>query len=61
MPIALQPDGKILIGGAFIAVSGYVIAYVARLNTDGTLDPDLQRVRGQLCLQHRGATRMAKY
>jgi len=37
--IALQPNGKILIGGAFNAVSGYTTHKLAsRLNTDGSLD-----------------------
>jgi uncharacterized delta-60 repeat protein len=36
--IALQPDGKILIGGAFSTVAGASRGNVARLNTDGTID-----------------------
>ena len=36
--IALQPDGKILIGGHFTSYSGTSINRIARLNTDGTLD-----------------------
>ena len=35
---AVQPDGKILIGGAFGAVLGVTRSNIARLNTDGTLD-----------------------
>jgi len=35
---ALQPDGKILIGGSFNAVLGVTRNNIARLNTDGTLD-----------------------
>ncbi len=44
--IALQPDGKILIGGQFTSLrpggSGNAIgrSYFARLNADGTVDPD---------------------
>ena len=34
----VQPDGKILIGGAFSAVLGVPRNNIARLNTDGTLD-----------------------
>ncbi len=36
--IALQPDGKILIGGAFADILGAPSSYIARFNTDGTLD-----------------------
>lgn len=37
--IAIQSDGKILIGGDFLRVSGVTRNYMARLNSDGTLDP----------------------
>ena len=36
--IAVQTDGKILIGGAFNTILGVTRKYIARLNTDGTLD-----------------------
>jgi uncharacterized delta-60 repeat protein len=36
--LALQPDGKVLIGGSFTAVSGTNCNGIARLNTNGTLD-----------------------
>jgi len=36
--IAMQPDGKILIGGGFKAILGVARGNIARLNTDGTLD-----------------------
>ncbi|MEP6900614.1 MAG: delta-60 repeat domain-containing protein, partial [Actinomycetota bacterium] len=36
--MALQPDGKILIGGQFTSVGGLPRTYLARLNTDGTPD-----------------------
>jgi len=35
---AVQPDGKILIGGVFNTVLGVARKNIARLNTDGTLD-----------------------
>ncbi len=35
---AMQPDGKILIGGLFSTVLGVARNNIARLNTDGTLD-----------------------
>ncbi|MGW8184632.1 MAG: Ig-like domain-containing protein [Candidatus Moraniibacteriota bacterium] len=36
--VALQPDGKIVIGGWFESYNGTARNYIARLNTDGTLD-----------------------
>jgi uncharacterized delta-60 repeat protein/uncharacterized repeat protein (TIGR02543 family) len=36
--IAVQSDGKILIGGSFAKYNGTVRGHIARLNTDGTLD-----------------------
>ncbi|MES2567217.1 MAG: T9SS type A sorting domain-containing protein [Bacteroidota bacterium] len=36
--LALQPDGKILIGGSFTSCNGTAINSLARLNSDGTLD-----------------------
>lgn len=36
--VVVQPDGKILIGGAFTTVQGVTRNRVARLNIDGTLD-----------------------
>lgn len=37
--VSLQPDGKILIGGAFTSFNGTSRKGIARLNSDGTLDP----------------------
>jgi uncharacterized delta-60 repeat protein len=36
--IALQPDGKVLIGGLFTSVNGIARTNFARLNADGSLD-----------------------
>jgi uncharacterized delta-60 repeat protein/uncharacterized repeat protein (TIGR01451 family) len=36
--IALQPDGKAIIGGDFTAVNGFVRNHIARLYADGSLD-----------------------
>lgn len=33
-----QPDGKILVGGAFTNICGQMHSFLARLNSDGTLD-----------------------
>ena len=38
--ILVQPDGKILIGGAFTGIDGQVYNRIARLNADGSLDPE---------------------
>lgn len=35
---AIQPDGKILVGGDFLAFNGVTQKYILRLNTDGTAD-----------------------
>jgi len=37
--IAIQGDGKIIIGGEFTSYNGTAINRIARLNTDGSLDP----------------------
>lgn len=38
--MVVQPDGKIVIGGSFTAVNGVPRYNIARLNADGTLDPN---------------------
>jgi uncharacterized delta-60 repeat protein len=40
--IALQPDGKVLVGGLFSDISHVVRNSIARLNTNGTLDTTFQ-------------------
>jgi uncharacterized delta-60 repeat protein len=37
--LAMQADGKILVGGAFLTCNGATRCGLARLNSDGTLDP----------------------
>jgi uncharacterized delta-60 repeat protein len=37
--LALQADGKILVGGAFTIIGGMPRSRLARLNTDGSVDP----------------------
>jgi uncharacterized delta-60 repeat protein len=37
---AVQPDGKIIIGGSFTSYNGISRNYIARLNSDGSLDTD---------------------
>ena len=36
--VALQPDGKILVGGAFTHINGTPCNYIVRLNANGVLD-----------------------
>ena len=36
--VAIQPDGKILVGGAFNLVNGTSVAKLVRLNSDGSID-----------------------
>ena len=36
--IAIQPDGKILVGGDFAIYQGFIRNRIVRLNTDGTID-----------------------
>jgi uncharacterized delta-60 repeat protein len=38
---ALQPDGKILVGGTFTAYNGFTKSYLVRLNSDGSIDNTL--------------------
>lgn len=40
--IALQPDGKILVGGSFTSYNGLDQRRIARLNADGSLDTSFQ-------------------
>ena len=36
--VAIQPDGKILLGGEFITFNGFARSHILRLNPDGTMD-----------------------
>jgi uncharacterized delta-60 repeat protein/uncharacterized repeat protein (TIGR01451 family) len=36
--LAIQPDGRILVGGSFIQFNGLPLSRIARLNADGSLD-----------------------
>jgi hypothetical protein len=44
--IALQPDGKVIIGGNFLHVNGISRKYLARLNANGSLDPSFNSANG---------------
>jgi uncharacterized delta-60 repeat protein len=36
--VALQPDGKVVVGGSFTSINGYSRLGIARLHTNGTVD-----------------------
>lgn len=40
LAVAIQSDGKVIIGGYFTSYNGSSQGYMARLNTDGTRDPN---------------------
>jgi uncharacterized delta-60 repeat protein len=44
--IAVQPNGKILIGGRFTTYNGKTVNRIARLNIDGTLDDEFKSGMG---------------
>lgn len=44
--VALQSDGKVLIGGQFSSFNGTGAAYLARLNADGSLDNTFSTITG---------------
>jgi uncharacterized delta-60 repeat protein len=58
--IALQADGKIIIGGRFTSYNGVVRNRIARLNIDGSLDPTFNPGTGadntvtSIAIQHDG-------
>jgi uncharacterized delta-60 repeat protein len=63
--IAVQPDGKAVIGGWFYFVDGVYQPYFARLNVDGSLDPDfsptLDSIVTHLAISPSGAIGVAGY
>lgn len=52
LSIALQPDGKILIGGSFSTINGVSRNSIARLNADGSLDASFNPGTGALGIQY---------
>lgn len=44
--VALQPDGKVLVGGYFDAINGVARFGIARLMTNGTVDPEFNAGEG---------------
>jgi uncharacterized delta-60 repeat protein len=59
--VAVQPDGKILVGGLFFHFNGTAQSGIARLNAEGTLDPGFLPLSGadnavfSIALQPNGA------
>jgi uncharacterized delta-60 repeat protein len=53
--VALQADGKVLIGGYFTAVNGVSRSRIARLNADGTLDTGFNPAANNAVFFHRRA------
>ena len=62
---AVQPDGKILVGGFFTSVLGVTRNYIARLNPDGTLDtafnPNIDAVVFSIAVQPDGRILVGGY
>jgi len=46
LALAQQPNGKVLIGGAFTTIAGVSRNYIARLNADGSLDTTFESSSG---------------
>lgn len=44
--LAVQPDGKILVGGSFTSFNGQTCGNIIRLNPDGSLDSSFAQVAG---------------
>lgn len=44
--VAVQADGKIVLGGAFTSVDGIAASHVVRLNADGSVDNDWAPISG---------------
>lgn len=42
--VALQPDGKVLVGGSFSTFAGVARSRIARLNSDGTFDTNFVKM-----------------
>lgn len=44
--VLIQPDQQIVVGGQFTTIAGAARARIARLNSNGTIDPTFSRKRG---------------
>ncbi len=44
--LAQQPDGRIIVGGGFTSINGVECGQIARLNTDGSVDPSFDTGTG---------------
>lgn len=47
--LAVQSDGKILVGGGFSVYNGFTVSGLVRLNPDGSVDPSFAIGSGTLC------------
>ena len=52
LSLAIQPDGKILVGGDFTTLGGAARSRIGRLNADGSLDASFDAGRGQPGRRH---------
>jgi hypothetical protein len=59
--LALQPDGKILVGGYFSSVGGTGRYHLARLNPDGTLGAEPALIRAPASLSGPPLVESAKW
>jgi uncharacterized delta-60 repeat protein len=63
--LALQPDGKVLVGGDFLTIGGAAQSFIARLNADGTADgafaPALDSTASCIAVQADGKILIAGY
>jgi hypothetical protein len=57
--LALQADGKVLVGGAFTNLAGQTCFYLGRLNADGTLDGAFNPIKGITALSSPGVRALA--
>src|ERR1035438_912403 len=55
---AIQPDGRILVGGSFTTLGGQPRSCVGRLNADGTLDTAFNPGASGLPVPDRKSTRL---
>ena len=55
--LALQSDGKILVGGSFDSYNGVATGQIIRLNTDGSMNPGLNAITSDSTVGESGSIR----